>query len=117
MKKILTIFLTLAVMLTAAACGAKEEGTESSPAPSSAAEESSSEASLPEPGPVPTEVGGEGLALMEQMTAALEGTGRLRGQSHRLDRDERGDDPGAPLPEGGPQGGGELPHPCEGGLL
>ncbi|MFR9189370.1 MAG: peptidylprolyl isomerase [Anaerotruncus massiliensis (ex Togo et al. 2019)] len=75
MKKILTIFLTLAVMLTAAACGAKEEGTESSPAPSSAAEESSSEASLPEPGPVPTEVGGEGLALMEQMTAALEGTG------------------------------------------
>lgn len=51
MKKILTIFLTLAVMLTAAACGAKEEGTESSPAPSSAAEESSSEASLPEPGP------------------------------------------------------------------
>ena len=75
MKKILTIFLTLAVMLTAAACGAKEEGAESSPAPSSAAEESSSEASLPEPGPVPTELSEEGAALVEQMTAALEGTG------------------------------------------
>ena len=75
MKKILTIFLTLAVMLTAAACGAKEGSAESSQAPSSSAEESSSAASLPEPGPVPTEVGGEGLALMVQMCAAGEVTG------------------------------------------
>ena len=107
MKKILTIFLTLAVMLTAAACGAKEGSAESSQAPSSSAEESSSAASLPEPGPVPTEVGDR----------RARGHGRLRGQPYRLDRDERGDDPGAPLPEGGPQGGGELPHPREGGLL
>lgn len=117
MKKILTIFLTLAVMLTAAACGAKEEGTESSPAPSSAAEESSSEASLPEPGPVPTRGGRGGPRADGADDRRARGHGRLRGQSHRLDRDERGDDPGAPLPEGGPQGGGELPHPCEGGLL
>lgn len=75
MKKILTIFLTLAVMLTAAACGAKE-GAENSSAPSSSApEESSAGSSLPEPGPVPTEVGEKGKALMEQMTTALEGTG------------------------------------------